>query len=213
MTTTEKYPKARDDLVCPECGELMVIRKSPDYENPFYGCSAFPDCRGTHGAHPDGAPLGVPANKATKAARMQAHLLFDKLWKNRGPMKRNEAYEWLQGAMSMTEEECHIGRFDIETCQRAEKIVRDELRKYRLNEIDAKVVLALWLLYRLYGDDMTEELRAQFEDGMWYSIEQKLVEPARSILNWSTNGSSVDKIEQKVIAVAQATVEEWLEGK
>lgn len=207
------YPKERTDLVCPECGAPMVIRKSTQYDNPFYGCSTFPDCRGTHGAHPDGEPLGIPANKATKAARMQTHLLFDKLWKDRGPMKRKEAYEWFQGAMDMTEDECHIGRFDIETCQRAEKVVREELLRRRLIEIDPKVVLALWMLYRLYGDDVTEPLRIQFEDGMWHNDEQKLVEPARSILNWSTNGSFGDKIERKVTSVAQATVEEWLEGK
>lgn len=208
-----RYPMALDDLECPECGAPMVLRKSPKHDNPFYGCSKFPECRGTHGAHPNGAPLGVPADKATKDARIQAHLLFDKLWKDRGPMERREAYEWLQGAMKMTADECHIGRFDIETCQCAEKVIREELLRRRLIEIDPKVVLALWLLYKVYGDDITEDLKLKFEDGLWHNDEQMLVEPALAILGWSLAGSTGDKIEQKVIAVAQATVAEWQKHK
>ena len=40
----------------------------------FYGCSRYPVCQNTHGAHPDGTPLGKPANKATREARIG---LFD----------------------------------------------------------------------------------------------------------------------------------------
>ena len=206
---TQTYPKARTDLVCPECGALMVIRKSPKFDNPFYGCSTFPDCRGSHGAHASGEPHGIPGNKATKDARIQLHALFDKLWKDRGPMKRGEAYEWFQGVLGMTEDECHIARFDVEACQRAEKVVRDELLRRRLIEIDPKVVLALWLLYTLFGDDITEDLKIKFEDGMWHNDEKMLAEPALAVLGWSTLGSTGDKVEQKVIAVAQGIVSEW----
>lgn len=125
-------------MPCPEegCGGVMVLRHSPKYNRKFYGCSNFPDCKAAHGAHPDGSPLGVPADKATKAARIQAHEAFDKLWESaldlytfsRRPSRkhrrgiiqiaRRRAYTWLQERLGMTPDDCHIGRFDIETCER-----------------------------------------------------------------------------------------------
>lgn len=47
----------------------------------FWGCSRFPECRSTHGAHPDGRPLGKPATAEVKQARIAAHAAFDRLWK------------------------------------------------------------------------------------------------------------------------------------
>lgn len=207
---SDPYPGERNDLKCPECDGLMVLRKSPKYDSPFYGCSRFPECRGTHGAHPDGAPLGVPANKATKAARIQTHLLFDKLWKPDGPMKRREAYEWFQGVMQMTEDECHIGRFDIETCRRAERVVRDELRRRRLIEIDPGLLVSLWLLYRDYGDDLTDELREKFEHALDNNNEEALVEPATSIMAFSENFSPGGSLACKMQWNAQKVISDWL---
>jgi hypothetical protein len=59
--------------------------------------------------------LGIPADKATKKARMRAHAAFDGLWKG-GPYNRAQAYSWLQRAMEMTPDEAHIGRFTEEQC-------------------------------------------------------------------------------------------------
>lgn len=63
MGVIQKVPAARVDLVCPECGALMRLRKSRF--GLFYGCTRYPYCKASHGAHPDGAPLGVPVNKAS----------------------------------------------------------------------------------------------------------------------------------------------------
>jgi ssDNA-binding Zn-finger/Zn-ribbon topoisomerase 1 len=102
-------------LVCPDCGAAMIPRTSAF--GPFYGCERFPACRATHGAHPDGRPLGTPANAATKAARIRAHAAFDVLWKG-GAMKRNEAYYQLSKALGITRAECHIANFDAAMCER-----------------------------------------------------------------------------------------------
>lgn len=130
---------------CPEegCDGVMVLRYSPKYERKFYGCSNYPRCKAAHGAHPDGTPLGVPADKETKRARIEAHAAFDKLWENaheiyRDPpvtgrkakkrvqrIARKRAYAWLREAMEMNEEECHIGKFDKETCARVVKVCED----------------------------------------------------------------------------------------
>lgn len=78
-------------LPCPECHGSLRLR--PSKHGFFYGCSRYPHCRATHGAHPDGAPKGVPGTKADRRARMLAHQEFDKLWRLPGLLKgESEGY-------------------------------------------------------------------------------------------------------------------------
>lgn len=91
----------------------MVLRHSQ--YGYFYGCSKYPECKGTHGAYANGTPKGIPGDKETRLARMAAHDAFDALWKTYG-MSRNESYRFLQRTMDMTPEEAHIGRFTKEQC-------------------------------------------------------------------------------------------------
>lgn len=111
---------------CPDCGGDMVLRKSKRFDRLFYGCERWPECQAAHGAHPDGEPLGIPANRETKDARIRAHDAFDRLWKNHGPMDRKQAYLWMQERMKMTPEEAHIGRFTKEECEGLESAVQGE---------------------------------------------------------------------------------------
>lgn len=113
---------------CPNCGNRMVLRDSK--YGLFYGCSTYPDCDATHGAHPNGEPLGIPADKATKAARIRAHDAFDKLWKE-GHMKRGQAYAWMRQTLNLSKEEAHMGRFDIERCERVIVEAEKELQRRR----------------------------------------------------------------------------------
>ena len=109
-------------VVCPECGAPMVLRETTKftYKNgdprKFYGCSRFPACRAAHGAHPDGKPMGVPANLETKQARMAAHAAFDAHWQKRG-LSKKQAYLFLQDVMGMTAAEAHIANFDKAQCE------------------------------------------------------------------------------------------------
>lgn len=119
---------AEETLKCPECGGRMVLRESK--YGPFYGCADYPDCRAAHGCHPDGRPLGKPANKETKQARIAAHEAFDKLWKPpEGRMKRKDAYRWMQAALDMTKDEAHIGNFDKEQCAKLIEAVEKYLKE------------------------------------------------------------------------------------
>lgn len=111
---------------CPECGEPMLLRNSK--YGLFYGCSTFPQCKATHGAHKDGRPLGTPADKKTKQARIRAHDVFDELWKDKH-MSRSEAYEWMQDAMGLSEDEAHIGKFTEEQCDELELKVEEFLEE------------------------------------------------------------------------------------
>lgn len=121
------------ELTCPEpdCGAPMVLRvtrRAPWTGRKFYGCSRFPECRSTHGAHPDGTPLGIPATKATKQARIRAHDVFDQLHRP-GRMTRSQAYVFLAKRMGMSKDECHIGRFDAAQCDQVIAIATRRLRK------------------------------------------------------------------------------------
>lgn len=113
-------------VTCPECGARMVLRSSPKYQWPngvdrlFYGCSRWPQCSATHGSHPDGRALGVPANKETKAARQRAHAQFDALLAEKRWTKK-DGYHWLGQKLGMKsgiqiKQECHIAKFDKQTC-------------------------------------------------------------------------------------------------
>src|SRR3990167_394098 len=66
---------ASETLACPECGSPMRLRRSRF--GLFYGCPRYPACQGTHGAHPDGRPLGTPANADVKRLRSRAHELLE----------------------------------------------------------------------------------------------------------------------------------------
>lgn len=102
-------------VACGECGYPMMLRQSRFGQ--FYGCTRFPQCTGTHGAHPDGSPLGVPANSETKLARIQAHAAFDTLWRGDAPlMSRKDAYRWMQETMGLDKDNAHIGMFTVGQC-------------------------------------------------------------------------------------------------
>lgn len=65
-------------MICPECGKPMILKDSR--YGKFWGCMGYPECRATHGAHPDGSPMGVPGNKEVKALRIEVHRICDEIW-------------------------------------------------------------------------------------------------------------------------------------
>ena len=111
-----------ETVYCGECGAPMVLRESR--YGPFYGCSRFPECRGSHGAHRDtGKPLGTPADRETKKARIEAHRAFDALWRSR-KMTRTQAYQWMREAMGLDKDGAHIGLFTKEQCVRLVALIQ-----------------------------------------------------------------------------------------
>ncbi len=121
---------------CPECGADMILR--PSRFGPFYGCERYPGCGATHGAHKaNGEPLGKPANKETKLARMAAPAAFDPVWKEHGA-PRGAAYGWLAGRLGIPTERCHVGEFDKETCGRVSAIMAETTPAEAAAEIAAR---------------------------------------------------------------------------
>jgi len=110
-------------LECPECSRPMpLIRRRRGY---FYRCERFPTCSGRHSAHDDGRPHGVPAGSETKHLRTVAHAALDELVRARR-WRLADAYRWLAREMRLSYKECHIGRFDLATCNRAIEICNQE---------------------------------------------------------------------------------------
>lgn len=113
----------------------MVLREGKF--GMFYGCVRYPACDATHGAHADGTPLGIPADKETKQARIEAHAVFDELWRKASKKgkksARQKAYAWLREELGLTKEECHIGRFDKAMCQRVIEVCEDRGRRWLRN--------------------------------------------------------------------------------
>jgi ssDNA-binding Zn-finger/Zn-ribbon topoisomerase 1 len=156
MTTT--HPGERRDLACGDCGARMQLK--PSKHGLFYGCTTFPMCRGTHGAHPDGAPLGQPADKTTKAARVRVHAAFDRLWQG-GHMPRAVAYGWLQGRLGLVSGEAHIGRFDLVTCERVVALVEAHLATLAADEATPAQLRLREVLGCLFGTNKGGRKRAR----------------------------------------------------
>ncbi len=113
---------AMSTLTCPECGAPMRLLETPKFKDnlgrpkKFYGCTNYPECKGTHGAHPDGRPLGTPADAETKQARRYAHDAFDAHC-IKYDLTADEGYSWLAGVLGVPEDEAHMGQMDKETCE------------------------------------------------------------------------------------------------
>ena len=111
----EDIPVVAHYVECPVCNGQMKLRRHVQ-QGLFWACDTYMICGTSHGAAPDGAPLGKPATPETKVWRIKAHEAFDPLWKS-GEFSRSGAYEWLCEVMGKTEEEGHIALFTIEECQ------------------------------------------------------------------------------------------------
>lgn len=119
-------PKPPSELKCPNCGAPLELKDSR--YGLFYGCTNWrrTRCRGGVSAHPDGTPVGVPADDATRAARIEAHRMFDQIWKG-GRMTRKAAYLWLAEKMDLPATKAHIGLFNAEQCKRVVDLVNETL--------------------------------------------------------------------------------------
>lgn len=128
---TKALTTKHTDLECPECGSPMELCFSGKYRykngqrRPYYRCYKYPECSGSHGAHPDGTPLGKPATKETRMLRSELHAELDKKYPwntKRGKMK---TALWLRGNGFG---EGHVSHMDAEQCKTALAILRDDVK-------------------------------------------------------------------------------------
>lgn len=119
MSVLLKVAKKPMTLGCPECGSPMELMGG--MWGLQYRCTKD-TCGGSHGAHPDGAPLGTPADAKTRRARALAHGDFDRIWEH-GVMSRSEAYAWLSRRLNGGRP-AHIGSMGAPECARVSEAVR-----------------------------------------------------------------------------------------
>lgn len=122
---------AYEDLACPECGSPMEIVFSNRfrYRNGtpriFYRCYKHPECKGSHGAHPNGAPLGKPANKETRDLRRKLHEQLDKKFPWKFKRGRIQTGSWLK---KNNFGDGHVAHMNADECRSALQILRDDVK-------------------------------------------------------------------------------------
>jgi len=113
--------------ICPHCAGKVEIAKNSEIYGREYGEWPWAYlCRGCCayvGMHPFTAiPLGTLADEPTRDARKRAKAAFNPLWESRR-MTRSEAYSWLASQLDIAVGACHVGWFDVATCERVIKII------------------------------------------------------------------------------------------
>lgn len=118
--------RLKENDICRYCGGVIkLITAKAVYgesarrlgmESEFvYQCQ---NCNARVGCHKGTTrALGNVANEVLRLKRMEAHRVFDALWKS-GRMTRTGAYRWLAGELRLAEGRAHIGGFEMNQCQR-----------------------------------------------------------------------------------------------
>jgi hypothetical protein len=92
-----------------------------------YKCKRV-ECRGSHGAHPDGSPHGIPADARTRKSRSEAHEVFDRVWRI-GGLSRTEAYTWMRQKTGIY----HISEASTEQCRTLIRTVYESFPSLKLD--------------------------------------------------------------------------------
>jgi ssDNA-binding Zn-finger/Zn-ribbon topoisomerase 1 len=126
-------------MKCPECGAIMILKETQKFTNAdgtpkkFYGCSRFPECTATHGAHPNGSPLSIPATQEMKKLRMELHSICDKIWGAWRYMERKKKqamYKWLKENAPKP----HIAQMTLEDLLSTRELLKKKLDEEREQE-------------------------------------------------------------------------------
>lgn len=105
-------------------GETIYPNIKYLHTKKFWHCTR---CNAYVGCHPDTEiPLGSLANEELRISRGIAHDTFDIIWQSKY-MTRKEAYSWLSGELNISQNNCHIGEFDVEMCDKVVDITEEFL--------------------------------------------------------------------------------------
>lgn len=111
-----------EKVICPYCGKKAKLVDSIEiYFTRSYGwawlCLCLPELAYVGCHKGTKRPLGRLADQELRSWKVTTHGAFDKLWKS-GLMSRSQAYQWLSEKLDITRGDCHIGLFDVKTCQK-----------------------------------------------------------------------------------------------
>lgn len=106
-------------------GDVIYPHRPDLYRSKYYYCA---NDQAWVGCHPGTTkPLGRLANAELRLAKQQAHAVFDPLWRDTGRPRRY-LYHWLAIQLGISKDDCHIGMFDVEQCQRVVEICRSAVQ-------------------------------------------------------------------------------------
>ncbi len=91
----------KQTIRCPYCGSPAILKDTSyvyghhSSGGMVYVCSHYPACDSYVGVHQGTSlPKGSLANPTLRKKRIQAHQIFDQLWR-KGIFSREEAYQWI----------------------------------------------------------------------------------------------------------------------
>lgn len=127
MESPEQYKAIMKGRICPYCQKKTKVRRSEYDSNELVRicipCDAYVSChKGTPNA------LGRLANKGLRIRRIDAHEVFDSLWKRKAKKgftlteARKLAYEWLSKELELPRAETHIAMFGPTQCTKVIKL-------------------------------------------------------------------------------------------
>ena len=112
----------KQTIRCPYCGSPAILKDaSYVYGNNSFGgnvyvCNRYPACDSYVGVHQGSLlPKGSLAGPVLRKKRVQAHRVFDQLWK-RGIFSCQDAYRWLADKFCLEIRQAHIGKFSDYMC-------------------------------------------------------------------------------------------------
>lgn len=133
LTAAGKLPT----VVCPYCGRnallvngFKIYRNRPDLAYMKFWlckpCDAYVGCHKPtrYNNFSDCEPLGRLADSQLRKAKSAAHKTFDEIWKS-GRKTRTDAYLWLAAQLRICPDECHIGMFDVDMCNKVQAVCAD----------------------------------------------------------------------------------------
>jgi pyruvate formate-lyase activating enzyme-like uncharacterized protein len=112
-----------NNVICPYCnlkarkvsGDVIYPNRADLHSREYYLCKK---CGARVGVNKvTGEPLGTLAGVDLRMHRMEAHKVFDRLWRSK-KYTRSEAYNLLADTMGIDSDECHIGMFDHPQCDK-----------------------------------------------------------------------------------------------
>lgn len=125
----------RQTIRCPYCGSPAILKDASyvyghhSSGGKVYVCSHYPACDSYVGVHQGTSlPKGSLANRTLRKKRIQAHQIFDQLWR-KGIFSRKEAYRWIGDKFCLQTRQAHIGNFSDYMCdqliQEASKVLQN----------------------------------------------------------------------------------------
>ena len=125
----------RQTIRCPYCGSPAILKDASyvyghhSSGGKVYVCSHYPACDSYVGVHQGTSlPKGSLANSTLRKKRIQAHQIFDQLWR-KGIFSREEAYRWIGDKFCLQTRQAHIGNFSDYMCdqliQEASKVLQN----------------------------------------------------------------------------------------